>query len=161
MAVKQEIVKKTAQASSAKLKGKKGPVKSLTKKAQMKKLEKELDRLWSLVIRKVWGEKCGWPGCNHPESRVAAHHYWHRAQGNRSRWDIRNGIALDFYHHIQVVHRQGNVEPIRDAIINRIGIDQFNDLKISITSAWKPTFEDLLELKSQFESELSNQLDRG
>jgi len=130
---------------------KRPPSKSSRDKAEKKRLEKQLDDLWSQIVKKTWGNKCGWPGCEYTTS-IAAHHYFHKAQGNIARWELDNGIALDFYHHIQVVHRQGNTEPIRDAIIQRIGQKNFDDLKQNVVKSWKPTVDELREVKWNLEA---------
>lgn len=123
------------------------------RKKDMKKLQKELDVLWSKSIHKIWGEKCGWPGCEYKTS-LAAHHYCHKAQGKKARWNLNNGILLDFYHHIQVVHRQGWTEPIRTAIIDKIGLEAFRQMLADVQGAWKPTIEELQDLKQELQERL-------
>jgi len=134
------------------------PSKATLDKARLKKIEKVLDSLWAQAVKAQWGNKCGWPGCQYT-SNIAAHHYIHKAQGKRARWNLDNGIALDFYHHIQVVHRQGYTEPIRDAIIEKIGTDRFEQLKIDVQGIWKPTAQELEIFREEFAARLSNQLE--
>ncbi len=127
----------------------KKPSNSTVNKAYQKKLEKQLDALWGQIIKSLWRHKCGWPGCQYTQN-LASHHYIHKAQGNLARWNLSNGIVLDFYHHIQVVHRQGYTEPIRAAIIQRIGQDTFDQMLIDVRKVWKPTIDQLEGLKSFF-----------
>jgi len=135
----------------------KKPSKATFDKARRKKLEGDLDKLWAQIVRKIWCEKCGWPGCQYPSSQ--SHHFYHKAHGLRARWNLDNGICLDFYHHIQRVHRQGDTEPIRDAIIDKIGNDRFEQLKIDVQGIWKPTIQELEVLREDFAARLSSQLD--
>ena len=114
-----------------------------------KRLEKDLDDLWSKIVHKQWGETCAWPGCKQT-TRLAAHHYFHRSGGSKARWNINNGILLDFFHHFHEVHQRGNVEPIRDVLIQRLGIDGFCNLKRDVKGAWKPTIQELQDLKEAF-----------
>jgi hypothetical protein len=126
-------------------------MKKLTKatldKAEKKKLIKQLDILWAKIVKHQWGGKCGWPGCEYPNPRLSAHHWIHRAAGNRARWNTQNSILLCYFHHFHEVHQRGNTEPIRDAIIERIGEDYFEQLKIDVQGVWKPSLDDLRDLK--------------
>ena len=130
----------------------------LTKKAY-KKLENELDGLWSQIIHERWGHKCGWPGCTYKTLRLSSHHWIHRAAGYKARWNLDNGILLDYFHHIHSVHQMGNTEPIRDALIERLGQDGFDKLKKDCTGVWKPTIDELEELRYMFRGELSKKLE--
>jgi len=115
-------------------------------------VEKALDKLWSQIVLKSWGYKCAMCGglANQP------HHYFHKAQGLRARWTVENGVALCFPCHIRKVHQKGDVEPCRDAIIQKIGEVKFNSLKFRSKTIWKPTADELRALKAQFEQLLSN-----
>jgi hypothetical protein len=113
-----------------------------------KKLEKELDTLWSLIVRNRWGHKCCWPGCDNVGNQP--HHFFHKAQGLRARWLIDNGVCLCFAHHIFQVHGKGDTEPIRDILIAKIGQTEFDLLKVRVRETWKPTMQDLQELKERF-----------
>ena len=117
-------------------------------KAHRKRLEKELDDLFSKIVHKSWGYKCAWPGCKNVGT--AAHHYFHKAQGLIARWSLENGILLDYGHHFFQVHSKGDTEPIRDKIIEKIGIDAFMKLKSDVRKTWKPTLEDLEDLKHKW-----------
>jgi len=119
-------------------------------KKHRKRIEGELDRLWAQIVKARWNNKCGWPGCQYKEA-LASHHFYHKAHGLRARWNLDNGIVLDFYHHIQVVHRRGDTEPIRDAIIEHIGQDRFEQLKIDVRGIWKPSIEELECLRDDFQ----------
>ena len=113
------------------------------------KLEKHLDALWGDIVRRQWYGTCAWPGCFQPGNQP--HHFFHRAQGNKARWNIFNGVCLCFAHHIRKVHQEGNTEPIRDALIMKIGSKTFEQLKLDVRGMWKPTMVELSELKKQME----------
>jgi hypothetical protein len=139
----------------------KKPPKKVTKasldKARRKRMESDLDKLWAQIVKAQWKNRCGWPGCQYTQN-IAAHHYWHKAHGLKARWNLDNSIALDFFHHIQVVHRRGDTEPIRDAIIQRIGNDRFEQLKIDVQGIWKPTLDELESLRDDFQAILDESI---
>lgn len=124
-------------------------VKRKTAKQQIKKLEKELDALWGKAVHRRWGEKCAWPGCSHVGGILHAHHWMHKSAGKKARWKIENSILLCFFHHIRSVHQMGNTEPIRDVLIERLGLGGFERLRDECAGVWKPTLDQLLELKVQ------------
>lgn len=132
---------------------KKKPTPAEARKRQVKKLEAQLDKLWSQAVHKRWGEQCAWPGCV-KTSYLAAHHFVHRSQGNRARWLISNSVVVCYGHHIGQIHRGGNTEPIREVLINRMGIGSFERMMVECKGVWKPTLEELLTL----EKELTNLL---
>jgi hypothetical protein len=135
--------------------GRKKLSKTTTDKARRKKIEGDLDKLWAQIVKAQWKNKCGWPGCQYT-SALSSHHFYHKAHGLRARWNLDNGIVLDFFHHIQKVHRNGDTEPIRDAIIQQIGNDRFEQLKIDVQGIWKPTCDELSRLKEDFQAILDD-----
>jgi hypothetical protein len=151
----------TAQPNMAKLsnvkvkKAKKIP-KAVSDKAKRKRLEIVCDDLWKALCRKWWGGVCAWPGCQVTKP-LYCHHFFHKAQGNRARWEQFNSILLCYGHHMGQVHRAGNVEPIRDVLIGRIGQIGFDVLRVRCGLVFKPTLEDLELLRD----ELANKLERG
>ena len=128
----------------------KKPIKKPPNKAALKKrLEKELDELWKQIVHLNWKNKCAWPGCEvaQPPKQLYCHHYFHKVQGNRARWEPKNGILLCYGHHLGQVHRAGNVEPIRDVMIDHLSSAGFEDLRITCGRVFKPTLDDLEELR--------------
>jgi len=125
------------------------------KKTPRKKLEKELDALWGkLAHQRV--KKCQWPGCDKTE-RLNAHHFFHQAQGRIARWSLENAIILCYGHHMFQVHQKGDVEPIREVLIQTIGQSGFDMLKSEVRGSWKPTIQELEALKEKWEGMLSRQ----
>ena len=118
-----------------------------TAKMLRKKTEKDLDKLWSAVVRKRWGNYCA--GCGKPGNQ--AHHFFHRAAGSYARWSAENGILLCFGCHIRKVHQRGDVEPIREALIKKIGQEEFDRLKVAVKRVWKPTLPELQALLERLE----------
>lgn len=131
------------------LKAKKPIKKPPTKQVLIKRLSKELDELCKQIVHLHWKNKCAWPGCEvaQPPKQLYCHHYFHKVQGNRARWEPKNGILLCYGHHLGQVHRAGNVEPLRDVMIQRLGIDGFNNLRLRCQQTWKPTIDELEELR--------------
>ena len=121
---------------------------------QRKKLIAGLDLLWSKIVHKRWGEKCGWPGCANCGNLSAHHFLGKKAYGMKARYELNNGILLCFYHHIGRVHQQGDTEPVRAEIIKRIGLGKFERMVAEVREVWKPTIEELLELKERLSTEL-------
>lgn len=127
-------------------------------KARRKKLEKELEALWSKVAHKQWGERCAWPGCTNTDL-LSPHHFWHQAQGNIAKYSVLNSILLCFGHHIRQVHQRGNTEPIREVLIQKIGHAAFDQLRQDVKGSWTPSIDELERLKSFYEEMLSNPLE--
>ena len=74
---------------------------------KIKRLKKECDKLWSEAVRTRDGEcvLCG------KKDTLQAHHWIHsKAQGNRHRWEIRNGVGLCFTCHIYKVHSYASAD---------------------------------------------------
>lgn len=126
----------------------KKPTKASIDKARRKRLEKELDSLWGQIAH-ARVKSCQWPGCINTE-RLAAHHYFSRAQGNFARWNLLNAVILCYGHHIFQVHQKGDVEPIRDVLVRKLGQEGFDTLKSDVRQVWKPTNDQLEGLKSFF-----------
>jgi hypothetical protein len=116
-------------------------------KARKKKLEKELDKLWSEIVRKGGQHKCQWPGCENAGNQP--HHFFHKAQGNVARWEPDNGVNLCFAHHIYQVHSKGDTEPLRDYLIWKLGADRFENMKWEVRQSWKPTIDELEAKRAQ------------
>ena len=76
-------------------------MKKVDTKTKIKRLKKQCDELWSKCVRLRDGQ-CALCG---KRDNLNAHHWVHsRAQGNRHRWDVRNGISLDYACHVYKVH---------------------------------------------------------
>ena len=66
-----------------------------------KTLEKELDKAWSVLVKKKWTSRvgagrCAIPGCKNLGRDP--HHIFTR-KGRSTRWDVKNGIVLCAWHH--------------------------------------------------------------
>jgi hypothetical protein len=105
-------------------------------KSSRKKLEIALDKAWSEYVRgrdKVC-QKCG------GTSTISPHHAFGRRH-MATRWDVENGVGLDFPCHIHWAHRDpaGFTEWFRD----HVGEDKYNRLAEIHMSVVKHTVEDL------------------
>jgi hypothetical protein len=136
----------------------KKPVKlTLTKmrtieKAQIKKLTKECKALCSHICRLRWDGKCGVCG----KEGTAAHHFFGWKACSAVRFDRDNLIWLCYYDHIGKVHQQGLTEPAREAIINKIGQDEFDKLRSRAYQVAYYSVDNLREIKESLLAELSN-----
>lgn len=122
------------------------------KKPSRKKLIKDLDGICSQICRIVWGGKCAVCG----KAGTSAHHYFGKKACSYLRFVIDNLVWLCFYCHLARGHKQGLIEPIRRAMVKRIGFKRFDEL---YSMAFKPDLrkvDDLIELKV----ELSNLLEK-
>lgn len=88
------------------------------------KISKELDKLWSVIVRNRDGNKCVIEGCKNDSCH--AHHIFSR-KNHSTRWDVSNGISLCYFHHMRWAHVQ--YEEFRDFIIGWMGKKQFEALK--------------------------------
>ena len=126
---------------------------AVQRKKTLQRLEFDLDLLWGKLAKKNWGGKCAWPGCPNTE-RLASHHFIHKSAGRRARWEEANSCLLCFGCHIYKVHQRGNTEPIREEIIKRIGLGKFERMVAESRDIWKPTLEELQELKQRLSAKL-------
>lgn len=119
-------------------------------RAPRKKLIQELDRLCSQITRINWRGKCATCG----KAGTQAHHYFGKKACSSLRWVENNLVWLCFYCHIVRAHREGLIEPVRDALIKRIGLDAFNELYHEAFKPQKKSVTDLLELKELLSTRL-------
>lgn len=91
-------------------------------KNPIKKLSKENDILWSKIIRLIY-PIC--QKCRKGKSTQAAHIF--SRSNHATRWEIKNGIGLDYYCHLYWAHR-APVE-FTEWIKETIGLRTFNWLK--------------------------------
>lgn len=81
--------------------------------------------MWSRIAREVYEGRCAI--CGKPGQ--AAHHFFPKGAHSAVRFDVHNFLWLCYGCHIGKIHRQGNTEPARDALIRRIGLSKFVALK--------------------------------
>ena len=110
-----------------------------------KKLISECDLLVSQLCRLQWDNKCGMCGRN--GDNLAAHHFFGKKSHGSVRHDSRNLILLCFGCHIRRVHQEGDTEPAREAIIKRIGAEEFEAVKWEAHQIRKFKVGDLEDIK--------------
>lgn len=79
----------------------------MTTNDKIKRLRKKCDELWSQAVRKRDGEcvLCG------KKETLNAHHWIHsKAQGNKHRWNVKNGITLCYPCHVYKVHTYASAD---------------------------------------------------
>ena len=82
--------------------------------------------IWSEAVRLTWDNRCGICG----NGGNQAHHFFGKKAYPHTMFDVHNGLWSCFGCHIIKIHRMANTEKARDAIINKIGEQAFNDLKM-------------------------------
>ena len=106
-------------------------------------LEKELDNAWSGYVRTRdrCCQKCGGNGS------LSAHHAFGRRHRS-TRWDVMNGVALDYACHIHWAHR----DPAGFAVWFRdhVGVCQFERLAEAHNIPVKHTTEQLQQMLEFF-----------
>lgn len=81
----------------------------MTTSDKIKKLRNKCDKLWSEAVRTRDGEcvLCG------KKEGLAAHHWIHsKAQGNKHRWNVKNGLTVCFADHIYKIHTYASADII-------------------------------------------------
>ena len=99
-------------------------IKFKTRKTCRKDLKKECDKLWSEVVLLRDGRKCRY--CGRPGNNP--HHIFSRKYTN-TRHNPDAGITLCWACHFHVAH--GEPEKFRDFVMQKIGAELFEKLKIS------------------------------
>jgi hypothetical protein len=95
------------------------------KKLTRAKRKKALLVLWSAAVCIEWRGFCAVCG----KAGNQAHHFFGKKAHPSVMFDIKNGLWCCFYCHIIRIHRSGDTEPARDALISHIGPLEFARLK--------------------------------
>lgn len=118
------------------------------KKIDRKKIEKELDKLWSQAII-ARDRLCKVSGSDY---KLSAHHIRSRRH-TITRWNLENGICLSWkVHSLQ----KFNPELFHDKIIEVIGQKEYDRLKEISNMTYKFSIDELLRIKEQLQ-EVINQ----
>lgn len=121
-------------------------LKALEKK-EIKKLTGEVKSLCSQACRILWGDKCAVCG----KEATAAHHFFGWKACSNVRFNLDNLVWLCYHDHIGKVHQQGLTEPVREALIKRIGIERFEALKSEAFKIKKYSVEDLESIRIEIQ----------
>jgi len=121
------------------------------KKEERKRLEKELLGLFSKIIHAIYHNKCAC--CN--KAGTDAHHFFGKQAYPSVKYNTDNGILLCAGCHLFKVHRKGQTEMVRDALINRIGLSRFEALKKEANEVKRYKLPDLIDLKARLLAELA------
>lgn len=73
----------------------------LIKKASSnkKKLIKECEDLWSLIVKIRAGHRCEYYNCSYNYNLLNSHHFYSKGAYSQLKYDIENGICLCVKHH--------------------------------------------------------------
>jgi hypothetical protein len=113
------------------------------KKIDRKKLEKELDKLFSKAVIARDG-KCVVSGSDY---RLSDQHIRSRRH-TITRWNLENGICLSWRVHFL---QKANPELFHDKIIECIGQKEYDRLKKLSNMTYKFSLEELLRIKEQLQ----------
>lgn len=95
-----------------------------TKTKSVSRLRQEADTLFSKACFKFWGNKC--PICG--REATATHHFIPKSISAYLRYNLQNGVPLDYVCHIIRIHTQGDPTAL-EGIIKARGQKWYNDLK--------------------------------
>jgi hypothetical protein len=114
--------------------------------SKLKQLERDCFSLWSdcIIAR---DKKCRVSGS---DERLSAHHIRSRTH-HATRFNLKNGMALSWKVHFL---QKANPERFQDMIIDVIGQEEYNRLKIMSLVVVKQTVEDLEQIKFELQDEL-------
>lgn len=128
------------------------PVKKIKKKKVRKgktsraKLVEEIDHLdsdYCLIVNDFTCMLCG-------KTANQTHHFFHKGSHGNVRFDRRNHCPVCFACHRRRIHDAGETEELRDKIIEKIGISEFDKLKTEaykVSNYTEPILRDILSLK--------------
>jgi len=117
------------------------------KKPDRKKLEKELDKLFSQAVIARDG-KCKVSGS---DERLTVHHIRSRRH-SITRWNLENGICLSWRVHFL---QKANPELFHDKIIECIGQKEYDRLKKLSNMTYKFSLDELLRIKEQLQEAIN------
>ena len=129
------------------------PVKKLKKKKKTRKVKtsraklvEEIDHLdsdYCLIVNDFTCMLCG-------KTANQTHHFFHKGSHGNVRFDRRNHCPVCLPCHRRRIHDAGETEELRDKIIEKIGISEFDKLKTEaykISDYSESTLRDILSLK--------------
>jgi len=125
--------------------------KKLSKIKQIKRLKKELDKLWSTIIRKR-DKVC--LVCGGTKNLQAHHCIIRKARSLWTRWTLSNGIVLCYFCHLCQLHRYSDklfLNEYMDKLNAKIPQDMQDEIVILSKIEEPPTLEDLETQKKAFE----------
>ncbi len=99
--------------------------KAKTNRELLKKVMNQAKSVCSKACKEDWNGTCAMCG----KQGTAAHHFFGWKICSNVRFNLDNLVWLCYSCHIHKVHQQGLTEPIRDAIVKRIGTAKFKKLK--------------------------------
>lgn len=115
--------------------------------------DKELDELWSQVVRERAGHECEqWKVAGRQCGEVMnAHHIFSRRH-HRTRWDTENGMCLCKGHHMWT-----HANPMDSTAVIRsfIGDERHERIEALHNEPWKPTADDRRRIHAELSAELA------
>ena len=120
-----------------------------------KRLIKELDKLWTEIVKLRAGNKCQYCGRNN--IRLNAHHIHSRSR-YATRWDLDNGVCLCFTHH-RLMH--DDPEEAMKFYKTLFTQEQWEQLKTKAHQLAKFSLADLEQMRDKLKEELKKFLTRN
>ncbi len=124
------------------------------KKTPNQKVEHNLDKSWSILVKLIAGMKCEYCG---DTRQLNSHHIYGR--GNRStRWDVDNGICLCVSHHTFSNNFSAHQTPIRftDWLTAKVGIKFITKLNAKAHKTEKRSLDEKKELLKQLQDKIKS-----
>jgi hypothetical protein len=119
---------------------------------QVKNLEKECDKLWSLVVRQ--GCQCEYTGQKGDIKEFDAHHLIRRAC-KATRWDVNNGVCLlKRVHRFEVHMDTFTAGDLLKVLEEKRGKEWKTFLNIHKNVIYKPTLEAMQKIKKYLQTKL-------
>ena len=109
-----------------------------------------LDAICSEITALSWGGRCALCGM----AGVHPHHFFGKKAFPSLRWVPDNLIWLCFYDHAETVHTKGETGPLREILMDKIGIDRLKALEAMACHTEKRYLYDLNELKKELSMRL-------
>lgn len=98
-------------------------------------MDKKLDIAWSKLVKLLAGERC--EVCGEKDS-LASHHIFTRSKKS-TRWDVLNGLALCYLHHVESSSFSAHKTP--EAFLTWLesyrGTENIDDLRLKSNTAMK------------------------
>jgi len=107
----------------------------------VKNIDKQLDDLWSVLVKKIAGYRCEYCGL---DRHLTSHHIFSRSSKS-VRWDLENGLCLCAEHHtISRNSAHGSPKKFKEWLKNYKGEEWYDSLSFEAKRPYKINKEERL-----------------
>ena len=135
-----------------KAKWRKAVKKARKKRTEYQKLKKNLDILWSLIVKQEANNVCVYPDCN-KTTYLNSHHIFGKIN-MATRWDLENGLCLCCGHHTLNTFSAHQSPDFIDWIKGYIGKERYQRIMKKSYTIRKWSIEEMKELLEEFKKEI-------